>query len=197
MATAGSNSPQLTPEHLRELESARLALRKIRRAANTARFEGYTIAICGGLSLIPGIAAESISDMLVGTVLLVIGIIEILSAGGMRSLDLKAAKNLVINQFSLAGLILLYALWSLYAEMAHPTADLPDVSPSDARAINQLSGSLTGLTHDIMLLLYGSLIIAALVEAAMAAYYHSRGEQLRLYLAQTPDWIVSMQKAGG
>ena len=33
-------------------------------------------------------------------------------------------------------------------------------------------------------------------EAAMAAYFHSRGPLLRQYLAETPEWIVSMQKAG-
>ena len=195
MVSAASNSPQLTPEHLRELESARFALRKVRRAINAARFEGYTIAICGGLTLITGLS--SITNLLAGTVLTAIGIIEIFAAGKMRSLDLKAARLLVINQLTLAGLILLYGLWNVHAEMTHPTSDLPDLSPSDAQAVNQLTGSLTGLTHEIMLLIYASLIIAALVEAAMAAYYHSRGEQLRQYLAQTPEWIISMQKAGG
>jgi uncharacterized membrane protein HdeD (DUF308 family) len=196
MVTAASNSPQLTPENLRELESARFALRKIRRAVSAARFEGYTIAICGGLSLLGGIGSISISDMFVGTVLLVIGIIEIIGAGKLRSLDPKAAKMLVLNQLILAGLILLYALWNLTAEATHPTSDLPDLSPSEAQAVSQYSSPLSGLTHEIMLLLYASLILAAIVEAGMAAYYHSRGEQLRKYLETTPAWIVDMQKAG-
>jgi len=194
MVAAASNSPQLTPENLRELESARFALRKIRRAVSAARFEGYTIAICGGLSIVAGY--NSITDLLSGTVLLAIGIIEIVGAGKLRSLDPQAAKMLVVNQLTLAGLILLYALWNLTAEAMHPTPDLPDLSPSEAQAVSQYSSPLNGMTHEIMLLLYASLILAAIVEAGMAAYYRSRVEQLRKYLETTPAWIVDMQKAG-
>jgi hypothetical protein len=59
-----------------------------------------------------------------------------------------------------------------------------------------MGSSVTGLTHQIMLLLYGSLIVAAAVEAGMAWYYYSRGRYLREYLARTPTWILNMQKAG-
>jgi hypothetical protein len=30
----------------------------------------------------------------------------------------------------------------------------------------------------------------------MARYYHSRGAYLARYLAETPPWIVAMQKTG-
>jgi len=100
-----------------------------------------------------------------------------------------AARILTINQLSLAALILLYALWKLLVEVAHPGSAIPDLA-------GQLDSSDLGIAHELTILLYGSLIAAAAVEAGMAWYYHSRGEHLREYLARTPPWIVAMQKAG-
>jgi hypothetical protein len=190
MTSADSQPPQLSPENLRQLQAARGSLRKIRRAVGTARFEGYSIAICGALTVLMN--TDSIGYMLVGTVLTAIGIVEIIGAGRLRRLDVGAVRILAINQLSLAALILLYALWNLHAEIVHPTTDSPDLTS----LLEQMGYSVTGQAHQIMSLLYGSLIVAAAVEAGMAWYYHSRGRHLREYLAHTPAWILNMQKAG-
>lgn len=194
MSLPAPQPPQLSPENLRELQAARRSLGKIRRAVSTARFEGYSIAICGALTVLMN--TDSIGYMLVGTVLTAIGIVEIVAAGRLRRLEVGAVRMLAINQLSLAALILLYALWNLHAEIAHPVSDFPDLSPSDAKLLGQMDSSVLGITHEAMLLLYGSLIAAAAVEAGMAWYYHSRGGHLREYLARTPPWIITMQKAG-
>ncbi len=195
MATsAGSNPPPLSADNLRELQAAKQSLRKVRRAVSAARFEGYTVAICGGITFLSGIG--SVVDMLGGAVLTAIGIIEIVGAGRLGRLDIKAVRIITVNQLCLAALILLYALWNLYAEVAHPASDLPDLSPSDAQVLGQMDSSAVSLTHEVMLLLYGSLIAAAAAEAGMAAYYHSRGAYLQRYLADTPLWIIAMQKSG-
>ncbi|MGD0138398.1 MAG: hypothetical protein ABSD28_05935 [Tepidisphaeraceae bacterium] len=194
MSLPAPQPPQLSPENLRELQAARRSLGKIRRAVSTARFEGYSIAICGALTVLMN--TDSIGYMLVGTVLTAIGIVEIVAAGRLRRLEVGAVRMLAINQLSLAALILLYALWNLHAEIAHPVSDFPDLSPSDAKLLGQMDSSVLGITHEAMLLLYGSLIAAAAVEAGMAWYYHSRAGHLREYLARTPPWIIAMQKAG-
>ncbi len=191
MTFPAPNSPQLTPENLRELEAARRALRKVRRAVSTARFEGFTVAIFGGLTAVSGI--PNIGVMLLGAVLTAIGVIEIVAGGQLRRLDLRAIRILTINQLVLAVLILLYALWNLHAEIAHPLAQ---ISSSDAELLGQVDPSALNFTHEMMLLLYVSLIAGAALEASMALYYHTRGAHLRQYLAQTPQWIISMQKAG-
>jgi hypothetical protein len=192
--SAASNPPPLSEENLRELQAAKQALGKIRRAALAARFEGYTVAICGGLTFLSGIG--NVADMLGGAVLTAIGVIEIIGGGRLGRLDTKAVRIITVNQLCLAALILLYALWNLHAEVAHPASDLPDLSPADAQVLGQVDSSAMGLTHEIMLLLYGSLIAAAAAEAGMAAYYYSRGPYLQRYLAETPPWIISMQKSG-
>jgi uncharacterized membrane protein HdeD (DUF308 family) len=194
MTSAAPQPPQLSPENLRELQAARRSLGKIRRAVGTARFEGYTVAICGGLTVLTN--TDSIGYMLVGTVLTAVGIVEIVGAGRLRRLEVGAVRMLAVNQLSLAVLILLYALWNLHAEVAHPVSDSPDLSPADVKLLGQMDSSVLDITHEAMLLLYGSLIAAAGVEAGMAWYYHSRGGHLREYLAHTPPWIITMQKAG-
>jgi len=194
MSSAGLPPPQFSAENLRELEVARQPLRKIRRAASTARIEGLTIAGCGALTFVFGIG--SAGDMLGGAVLTAIGIIEFVHAGRLSRLDEKSIRVLTINQICLAALILLYALWKLYGEISSPSSDYPDLSAADAQVAGQVTGLANGLTHTIYLLVYSSLIFAAAAEAAIALYYHSRGAHLQRFLAETPPWIIEMQKSG-
>jgi hypothetical protein len=177
------------------MQTARQSGKKIRRAITAARFEGYCVAICGGLTALGGLG--SLWPMLGGVVLTVIGVIEIVAASKMSRLDPAAPKILTANQLVLAGVILLYALWNLHAEIAHPQSDFPDLSPSDAQVLGQYEPpAMSGLTHEVMMILYGSMILAAVAEAGMAAYYHSRGSLLKQYLAETPPWIIELQRAG-
>ena len=167
MTSPVSNSPQLTPENFRELEAAHRALRKVRRAVSTARFEGFTVAICGGVTALSGI--PNIGIMLVGVVLTAIGVIEIIGGGQLRRLDLRAVRVLTINQLCLATLILLYALWNLHAARDGP-------SPGPNQRLRRPSfwarwmPSAFDFTHEMMLILYGSLIAAAVLEAFMGLY---------------------------
>jgi hypothetical protein len=178
-----------------ELHTARKSMKKIRRAVLSARIEGYSVAIFGGISFVCSIG--SISGMLVSSLLVAIGIIEITAAARLARLDLQAPRMLAINQFALAVLILFYAIVNIYGEVAHPENDLAGLSPSDIQAMNQLGVSAqVDLGHEIMLLVYIGLIVAAVLEAAMALYYHTRVTHLRQFLAQTPDWITAMQKSG-
>jgi hypothetical protein len=191
MSMPAPHSPQISPENFRELEAARYALRKIRRAAGAARFEGYSIAIFGGLTILMGIT--SVTDILIGLVLTAVGVIEIVAGGRLRRLDVGAIRILTFNQLSFAVLIFLYASVMLHGEMVHP---LSDVGDADAQLLGQAGPAALSMTHEIMMLVYASLIVAALFEAGMAGYFYSRGAHLDQYLAQTPEWIVSMQKAG-
>jgi hypothetical protein len=191
MSSSALNSPQLTPEHFRELEAARRALRKIRRAVSAAKFEGYTIAIFGGLTVLFGIT--SVTDVILGLILLAIGVIEIIGAAQLKRLAPRGIRTLTFNQLTFATLILFYALWNLHTEMAHPVGGVTD---AEAQALGQIDPSVLSITHEMMLLVYSSFILAAIFEAAMAAYFHSRGPLLQQYLAETPEWIISMQKAG-
>ena len=185
----------LSPESLAELKTARNAMKKIRRAILSARIEGYSIAIFGALSF--AFSIGNVWDMLVTAILTAIGIIEINGAAKLARLDVRGTRLLMFNQLALAVLILLYALWNIYTQLANPNAALAGISPSDVQALNQIgvTGQLD-IANQIMLIVYSSLIVAALAEAAMALYYHSRAAYVRQFIAQTPEWIVTMQKNG-
>ena len=178
---------------MRELQTARASMKKIRRAVLSARLEGYSIAIFGALSL--AFSFGNIGDMLLAGVLTAIGIVEIIGAGKLARLDLGASRLLAFNQLTLAVLILLYALWNIHGQLANPDAALEGLSPSDIQAIDQSSGVLS-MTNEIMMVVYVGMIVAALAEAAMALYYHTRAAHIRQFIAQTPEWIVAMQKTG-
>jgi hypothetical protein len=185
----------LSPESLAELKTARAAMKKIRRAILSARIEGYSIAIFGALSF--AFSIGNFWDMFVSAILTAIGIIEINGASKLARLDLRATRILTFNQLALAALILLYALWKIYGQLANPNAALAGLSPSDVQSLDQfgVTGALD-MTRQIMIVIYSGLIVAALAEAVMALYYHSRAAYVRQFIAQTPEWIVTMQKNG-
>lgn len=88
MASAPPSPPQLTAENLNELQTARQRLKGIRRAVSAGRFEGYSIAICGGLTFLAGIG--SLTSMAGGALLLGVGIVEVFMVGQLRKLDVAA-----------------------------------------------------------------------------------------------------------
>jgi hypothetical protein len=194
MASAPPSPPQLTPENLNELQLARQRLKGIRRAVSAGRFEGYSIAICGGLSFLAGIG--SLTSMAGGALLLGVGIVEVYMVGQLRKLDLRAPRFLAANQLVLAALIVLYACWSLHSSGSSSSADTTGMSASDVQAMNQMIGPVNEIAHSVSVLLFGSLLIAAVFEGGMAWYYYSKAEPLREYLAETPEWILQMQRAG-
>ena len=109
-------------------------------------------------------------------------------------LDPAAPRILALNQVALSALIILYALWRLYqvstgkGELAAAMAEVNDP------AVTEMVGSMA---RQVMTLLYGGLIaIAIFAQGGLALYYFTRARTLRVYLEQTPDWILQMQKSG-
>src|SRR5208282_5480331 len=99
MQPADATSPQLSEEHLRQLSAARNSHRKINRAVSIARFDGWTLGIFGGFTLLMGIF--DISCILIGAALLVIAFFEMRGAGKLSRLDPTAPRMLGFNQVAL------------------------------------------------------------------------------------------------
>src|SRR5436309_747815 len=81
----------LTPEHLRVLQVAQAEARPIRRAVSVARFDGWTIALFGGLTALLGLPA--VSNVLIGLALVAIGAIELRAANRLRRLDPRSLRT--------------------------------------------------------------------------------------------------------
>jgi len=193
MQPPNPTSPQLSEENLRELATARAALRKIGRAVTVARFDGWTLAVFAGLTFL--MAAFDWTNMIVGIGLGAIACVELYGANRLRRLEPAAIRLLGFNQLTLGALLILYALWRIHAEssggglLAAATASDPQAAP--------LLQSYQGLGQSIVIAFYGTLIaIAILGMGGMALFYSSRRKYLTAYLGQTPQWIIAMQKEG-
>jgi hypothetical protein len=186
-------APALSAQHLMQLEAARGAARKIMRAANVARGDGWTVGAFGALSFLLGLG--SVSGPLVGSGMLLVAFVELRAANRLRRFESAAARTLGINQLALAALLFAYAVCGIYSVLTGP-------SPyAEAVASEPLLGDMLRPVEDlgrlISLLVYGVVIgVALFFQGGMAMYYFSRARHVRDYLTRTPAWIVAVQKAG-
>jgi len=186
-------SPQLSEENLRQLAEARKSLRKIKRAMSVARFDGWTIGIFAGLTVLLGITDWT--NIVMGLALGTIATIELLGAKRLGRLEPQATRMLGFNQLVLGAGLMVYAVWRMHAEMTGH-GELAAAVGSDANLAQALA-PYQNLTKQIAVMFYGCLIaIAILGMGAMARYYFSRGKYVQKYLKETPGWIIAMQKTG-
>ena len=188
-----TSAPQLSAEHLAQLQSSGVALRKIRRATAVANFDAWTVGVFGAITLVFGL--NDFSSIILGGGMIVVAIVELRSAAKFKALDVAAASILIKNQIALGGLLILYAVWHLLT-LSHGGNDLSQLAGSDPE-VQQMLAPYEGITNLIMAGVYGLLIaIAIFGQGGMMLYYRMRAKQLKSYLAQTPPWIIDMQKAG-
>jgi hypothetical protein len=181
-----------SPEIVHELEVARLRGRKIRRAAGVASFTGWTVSICAAVTLLFGIF--SITSLLLGGALAVVGYNEFSGAKLLRRLDLRAPRRLGLNQIGLCGVLIVYSLWSIHSTLAAPSP-YAAVLASGGQAAGML-GSIEQLQTTVTLVVYGSLIVVSIVfQGSMAWYYFTRDRHIKAYINETRPCIVDLQRA--
>ena len=186
-------APALSAEHLRQLAAAHAAAGKVRRAVAVARVDGWGVATFGALTLLLGFT--SVSAALLGSAMLLIGVIELRAAGRLRQLDPKAPRVLGLNQLALAGVLASYAAWGIYRTLAGPSEYAALVASEPQ--LGQMLGPVEDLSRLIAICIYGGLIaVAAFAQGGLSLFYFSRTKHVREYLAQTPEWVVSIQRAG-
>jgi hypothetical protein len=185
--------PQFSEENLRQLATARTASRKIRRAVSVANFDGWSIAIFGALSI--GFGLGDVSSMAIGVLLGAIAFVELRSAAQLKRLKVEATRTLAWNQVAFATLLIVYAVWRLYAT-SRPGAISSQLGLDDPQVASMLAPA-EDLTRLLMRAIYGGLIaVAVFFQGGLAWYYHTRARMLRKYLADTPPWILTLQEQG-
>src|SRR4051794_24490090 len=98
----------MTPEHFRQIAEARTAWKRIRRAVGVARFDGWSIGLFGGLTLL--FSLSSPAGLAIGVGMLAIATIELWGAARLSRLDTKAPRMLGFNQVAIALMLTVYAL---------------------------------------------------------------------------------------
>jgi hypothetical protein len=192
-AAPAANAQGLSPEQLRQIADARRRSAKIRKGVSVALFDGWTIGIFAGLTLIGGLF--SFVGLLLGAGMMAVAYVEIRGAKRLRQLDPAAPKTLAWNQVFLGALLFAYAvfsLWRIYAGQTELAAQL-NAYPELAG----IAGDVERLSQLIGLLIYGTLIaVAVFGQGGTALFYLTRRKYIDAYLRDTPQWIIDAQRAG-
>jgi len=186
-------APASTEQIQKDLADARLAAKKIRRAASYATFDAWTVAIFGALSFVSGLFG-GMSAVLLGAAMVIVAYVEFKGITRIRQLDPTAAKTLAYNQLALSAVLIIYALWSLHSipTMASVSGQLGE----NADLID--SGQVDSWLRMGWFLLYGTVIaVAVFGQGGTALYYLSREKHIRQYVQTTAPWVVEMQRSGG
>ncbi|MBS0210031.1 MAG: hypothetical protein JSS27_13865 [Planctomycetes bacterium] len=193
-ATPTPNPSPLSAEQHQQLLEANRQARKIYAAAKVASFNGWSIGIIAGLSVPFALGSWPAMTLLLGLAVVVYN--EFRGRKQLRLFDAATARMLGWNQVGLMFLLFGYCGWSWY--LAHYTkADLP-AELQQLRSAPEFAstfGSVEGLYRLITTLLYGGVAAATLVfQGLNALYYFTRASIIRAYVAQTPAWVLELQR---
>lgn len=179
--------PNLSPEQRQGLADAKERSRAFMGAVRTATFNIWTIGAFAAITILFGLF--SLPALLLGIGMAVVTWNEYRGRAMVRRFDPAGPLLLGRNQLGLMGLIILYALWSMYRATNHPD---PGLVQLDA----VMGGDVSGLVADLTILIYLAVIaLTALFQGLLARYYFRRIEMVEAYVRDTPEWVLEMQRA--
>jgi hypothetical protein len=189
---------RLSPDQLVELEGAQRQLGKLRRAAGVAKFNSVTsavIGICAGFGVLIGLMLGSFDGLgLVVTVgLLAIAWNEGRARKKLLQLVPGSGRELGWNQLAFLALIAAYCLYQILYVVNQPNS-FDDAIAQNPQLADML-GSYPEMSHTIGILIYlAVLAISTLTVGGNAWYYFACNRRLDTYLAETPNWVLDIQR---
>lgn len=161
-------------------------------------FNGITIGVFSILSLLCVAVEAMLRDfdwigVIMGIGLGAISWNEFRGRRLLQQFQSRAPRVLGWNQLALLGLIVAYAGWMIGVGLlgANPYEEAMRAEPM----LRQPLGSVDKLYKMLTLAMYGALIIGTLVfQGLNSFYYFTRARLLRSYLAETPAWVVQLQR---
>lgn len=187
MSGAGGDGSPFTPEQIRELEDAKERAASFMGAARVASFNGWTFGIFAALSIVSGLT--SIPVLLVGVGLAVVARNELAGRKRILAYDPSALDMLWKNQVALMAIIVAYCLWAMTRSSLATDPQMQE--------LNELMGEgFDELVQSLVTTLYVSVIVATIIfQGLNARYYWVRIARLEAYLAETPQWVVDVQRS--
>lgn len=180
----------LSSEQLRALEQARVRSRKIKRAATIAAFSGWSMVVFAGLTLL-GALFGSVSAIIVGAVLGLVGWNELRGAGMLRRFDERGPRILGFNQIALGVLIVAYSAWSLWSGLRSPPLAALGGSTGDP----EMDKLVSDLAPVVIISLYVTLgVVGVVVPGLTALYYFTRAKLIRNFQSHTPEWVIQAMR---
>jgi len=180
-------SPSLTPEQRQELANAKARSHAFMGAARTATFNIWTVGAFAAVTILFGLF--SLTALVLGIGMAVVTWNEYRGRAMVRRFDPAGPLLLGRNQLGLMGLIIVYALWSMYQTTANPD---PELAQMDAI----LGGDTAGLVAELTAYVYiGVIVLTGIFQGLLARYYFRRIAMVEAYVRDTPAWVVDMQRA--
>ena len=171
----------------------------IARCAGRAKVSANITLAIGILALVLVPVWPSWDGAMIAVGLCVVGFVERFGAGRMRQADPGAARLLGTNQLALLGLIVLYCLIQMItfsserakAEVISPEtrsqlSGMPEITRSLDATIERWAPPATYGFYGLVI------VLSAIVQGGMAAYYFARKRQLAEFHNQTPPWICRL-----
>lgn len=184
----------LTVDERRALITAREGAKKIQSAAKVASFNGWSFAIAALLSA--PFSLGSAVGLLLTLGLAIVAFNEFRGRQRLLQFDPSAASMLGWNQLFLLAMIVGYCAWNLYAGLAGDdsfTAQL-EAQPELRQALGSMD-DLEGLYDQVVVALYGSVIVVSIVfQGLNALYYFTRRKHVEAYVENTPEWLLEVQR---
>jgi hypothetical protein len=189
-ASAAATPAPLTTEQLQAIQQADKRAAKIRRAMKIASADAYIMAFFAAIVAI-SIPFDYIAGIPLAIAFAFFTYNSFRGAGRMKRFDSTAPRLLAWNQIGLATAIILYAIYRLIMVMrgsSLSSSELAELGP-------EMSGDIESLAKLVLQILYIGLIVGTIIAQGLTAlYYATRTRLIRDYLAQTPDWVVDLQK---
>lgn len=193
-----SSGGPLTQEHLRQLEQANRRAARIRKAAGVAAFNGWTIGFFAAGALLVAMVALPMGEIdgLSWVMAVGLGIVarnEFRGRGLLRRLDSHGPRLLGWNQLGLMVLLIAYCGWQIAAALLGPNPYAEAIAREPM--LEPMLGNIGKLYANLTIAVYGGMIVGTLLfQGLTARYYFTRGKHLRAYLAETPEWVLQVQR---
>jgi hypothetical protein len=180
-----------TTEHLQQIDTARIAMKPLRRAAAWAAFDGWTLIFFGVITILFSLGFNI--ALLLGIALVYVGWHDVQAGKSLLRLESTSIDRLIQGQIILGVSLAIYGAWYLYRAMNDAN---PSGLDSSVLAQANLSG-VADMARAVTAAIYvGVLAFAIAGPGVMILFYRSRRAKLAQYLANVPPWIIELQRKG-
>lgn len=173
-----------------QIRDARVRRKRIDRVLATARFNGWSEGILAGLSVLVALVDPTLISVLIAGVLIGVTCVEFHSRAMVKSLNCKGLTYLTFNQLAFGCLIMIYAVWQLFALSQGGDPQLAELA-----SMGKVGQQIVDLEQHIIKMVYGTLIAGTFVfQGGMALFYHRSKTHLTKFVQDTPAWVIDVLK---
>lgn len=178
--------PGMSADQQQELTWANERVGAFMGAVKVATFNGWTVGFFAVVSLL--FAFTSVTAFVMAVGLAVVAWNEFRGRTMVRAFRPDGLQLLGRNQLGFVVLLVGYGLWGIYRTMAGTTPELAE--------LDSLMPSASELVETLTVAVYVGVIVLSLIfQGLNARYYFIRATRMREYLAETPQWILDLQRS--